>query len=95
MPKRALTSARIRGAPQHTSFWTRSRGTATLAAKTLVPSAVVDLIRSRRGDATVKDAPQSLNQLIIDRYSTRDFCYREERLDEALDLMALCRRAAI
>jgi hypothetical protein len=38
--------------------------------------------------------PPELDPAIIKKYSTDDFFYKSDNLDEALDLMAICRAAS-
>jgi SAM-dependent methyltransferase len=91
--QKALTNARKRAPPQPVPFWWRARDTAASWTKAVLPRAVVDLIRSRNAGVTAHASTRTLDQEVINRYSTQDFFYREEDLDRALDLIAVCRRA--
>lgn len=61
-------------------------GAAVVAAKRLLPPSTITCLRGllRRG----RFDPQA-----SERYSTAHFFYREERLEDALDLMAICRKS--
>jgi SAM-dependent methyltransferase len=37
-------------------------------------------------------SPTSLDPTVLERFSTKDLTYRSEQIDEALDLMAICRK---
>ncbi len=62
--------------------------------KSILPDAAVEqirkIVRSRRRDGGSQAAPKQLDSSILDRYSTKDFFYRTDNLDSALDLMAIC-----
>jgi SAM-dependent methyltransferase len=84
--KALLTARNGNPPPRRRSLTERSRDSLAHLAKTLLPSSAIDYIRARRTVVTTE-----LDPLIIQKYSTRDFFYRVDNLDEALDLMATCK----
>jgi len=84
--QRALRTARSGNVPRRRSSTERTRDALVHFAKAFLPSRAVDYIRSRRAVIT-----SALDPVITENYSTRDFFYRSDNLDEALDLMAICR----
>lgn len=60
------------------------------AMKSVLPAAAADgLRRALRGDAAAAPAA-TLDEESVRRYSTTDFFYRTDGLDDALDFMAVC-----
>jgi ubiquinone/menaquinone biosynthesis C-methylase UbiE len=63
-------------------------------AKAILPDAAVQrfrkLLSPRAKEETLPTATAQLDPAIIERYSTKDFFYRNDNLDSVLDLMAIC-----
>jgi len=49
-------------------------------------------VRARRALAVAAEPPSVLSPAELSRFSLADLFYRDEQLDDALDLMALCRK---
>jgi len=62
------------------------REQAKAVLKVLLPDAGVSLLRKLRGSM----GDTELDGTVFQHYSTKDFFYRSEELDRALDLMAIC-----
>lgn len=62
--------------------------------KTLLPDLAVErirrLFRGLRATPEVASPRATLDRVDLERYSTADFFYREDSLESALDLMAIC-----
>ena len=86
--QRALQTARNRHSQPRKSLAEQGRDKLVHLAKAILPSWALDCLRARR---TV--TPAELDPAIINKYSTDDFFYRSDNLDEALDLIAICRAA--
>src|SRR5207248_11799739 len=86
--QRALQTARNRHAQSRKSLAEEGRDKLVHLTKAVLPSWALDCLRARR---TV--TPAELDPAIIKKYSTDDFFYRSDNLDEALDLIAFCRVA--
>ena len=83
--QKALRTARTGNPPRRRSLMEQSGDALAHLTKMMLPSWVVEYIRARRSVST-----SELDSGIIKKYSTRDFFYRSDNLDEALDLMAIC-----
>jgi SAM-dependent methyltransferase len=91
----ALRGARQPRPRPTVSLARRSRNLAARAVKTVLPERALQSIRSRRAQRNQAASPRPrLDQSIVAEYSTRDLYYRDEELDGALDLMAVCRKTA-
>jgi SAM-dependent methyltransferase len=84
--QRALKTARNRRSQSRKSWAEQGRDKLVHLTKAILPSWALDSLRARR---TV--VPPELDPAIIKKYSTDDFFYKSDNLDEALDLMAICR----
>ena len=72
------------------SFRNRDKWTFRLNAR--VRSAIPGLVKDELKDILrrIQGQPLELDPAILGKYSTGDFYYREDNLDESLDLMAIC-----
>lgn len=86
--QRALQTARNRHSQSRKSSAEQGRDKLVHLTKVILPSWALDCLRARR---TV--TPPELDPAIIKKYSTDDFFYKPDNLNEALDLMAICRAA--
>jgi SAM-dependent methyltransferase len=59
--------------------------------RALLPDTLVDAVRRARHRVTTPQ-PKRLADEVLQMYSIADFFYQERRLDDALDLMAICRK---
>jgi SAM-dependent methyltransferase len=85
----------LRGARKRNSWrpatmkYVRDKGVSVM--KILLPTRTIDYMRGRRTlTATRKASERALRLDIMKKYSTRDFCYQTDNLNDALDLMAIC-----
>jgi SAM-dependent methyltransferase len=86
--QRALQTARNRHSQPRKSLAEQGRDKLVHLTKAILPSWALDWVRARR-----TMTPPELDPAIIKKYSTDDFFYKADNLDEALDLMAICRAA--
>jgi SAM-dependent methyltransferase len=85
----ALQTARNRHSSPRKSLAEQGRDELIRLTKAILPSWALDYLRARH---TV--IPPELDPAIVQKYSTGDFFYKSDNLDEALDLMAICRAAS-
>jgi SAM-dependent methyltransferase len=83
--QKALRTARTGNSPRRQSLIEQTRDGLAHLTKVLLPSRVVEYIRVRRA-VTIPE----LEPAMIEKFSTRDFFYCADNLDEALDLLAIC-----
>jgi SAM-dependent methyltransferase len=86
----------LRGARKRNSWrpatmkYVRDKGVSVM--KILLPAHTIDYMRARRTlTATRKASEGTLRADIMNKYSTRDFFYKPDSLNDALDLMAICK----
>jgi SAM-dependent methyltransferase len=72
------------------SPWKRSLRNLKRAAKRLFPQAA-RIRNMMRPSPRAQPKPAGIDRAQIDRFSTRQLFYKKDRLEDALDLMALCR----
>ena len=89
----ALANARERSKSSYVPPAKVPNGRARTFIKSALPRPVVEIIRRAlsMGSPQTKPLPAG----VLEKYSTRDFYYQNDRIDRALDLMAVCSKSPL